>query len=150
MNQTIEERVIGFLTAQISDVMAFTEIPPSRPDKCIVVTREDIGYSDCLNEATIAVRSVALSKLDALDLDENVKRAMLDYFPTRSDIASVSVGGGDDSSDQMNKTYSYRTYYNVAFYDLERVTPEPTPAATDPDDELEPITEDEQNQADNT
>lgn len=96
-------------------VKTYAEIPTTKPNNFIVVEKIDGGMVNAINASTLIIYSYSTTLIDACELNEKVKVAILDAL-TIDDISSVRISGEDRGIDDSEKLYRYETTINLYHY----------------------------------
>lgn len=109
----IEKIVLNYLKTEL-DVPVMVEQPTGQIGEYVVFQVTERGWENHIEAATIEFSSYGESKLDAAEVDEAVRNAMLDIV-TLDEISASKFGGGRDDKDDELKRYRYRSYFNLFF-----------------------------------
>lgn len=117
----IEKILISHLigkTAAGSNV--FAERPEDIPELYILIEKTGSSVEDMIPTSTIAIQSIADSMqggsmLDAMDLNEDVKEAMieLEEYP---DVVMCRLNSDYNYTDDSTKEYRYQAVYSITHY----------------------------------
>lgn len=112
----IEDRIIEFLEEN-TEIHCYAELPDDESIKEFIVVRKTGGYREnYLDFASITIFAYSESKYKAALLDRNVMFCM-QKFAKEDFITMVDQNNSYDDSDFSNKTYRYRSEYDIAYID---------------------------------
>ena len=109
----IEPVVLNYLNENMN-IPVETEIPKSLPEKFVVFTIVERGRKNFINHVTIEFHSYAKRKLDAAEIDEQVRMLMEDII-VLPEVAASRLSGGNDINDPEIDRYRYRCYFNLTY-----------------------------------
>ena len=109
----IEKTILNYLMEKLDMTDIFLELPNDFPDTFIVFRVIDRGLEDHINAVTVEFMSYGKTKLEAAELDERLREAMLNIVELPE--ISCHFGGGNDNPDITLKRPRYRAYFNL-FY----------------------------------
>ena len=111
----IETALIAYLNRKL-DVEAYAEYPEVAPAQFVLMEKTGSGISNRLSRATVAVQSHADSLIDAMKLNEKVKKAM-DELPWELDSVTRSKLNSDyNFTDTATRKYRYQAVYDITYY----------------------------------
>ena len=114
----IEEVIYDYLTTALQDVPVYFVMPDMpRPDDQVYVCVEKTGggIENHLKNATIAVQSYAPTLYGAMQLNEDVKTAMLGIV-SEDEIAGVRLNSDYNFTDISTKQPRYQAVFIVYHY----------------------------------
>lgn len=114
----IENTVLDFLN-RILPAPAYMEIPKSPPAKMVIIERTGGSVKNHINFSTFAIQSYGKSLLEAAELNELVKDAMLDGMngiTVLGEIVSVSLNSDYNFTDPTTKRYRYQAVFDIVHY----------------------------------
>lgn len=111
----IEKRIISVLS-QILSVPVMAELPKNPVFPCVVIEKTAGGYDTTIEDATIAVQSYGLSMLEAAELNEQVKWAMLDGLYEQNYITKVTLNTDYNFTDTTAERYRYQAVFDIKYY----------------------------------
>ena len=97
------------------DVPVLMEIPVNPASAFIVLEKVGSGLENHIRSASIAVQSYGESLLDAVQLNESVKTAMLD-LDGLDEICSVRLNTDYNFTDPSAKRYRYQAVFDITHY----------------------------------
>ena len=103
----IEETIINYLAEELA-VPVFAEYPDNPPARFIVVDMIGSSYSNHIQTARVAVQSYGASKLDAANLNEDVKHAL-----SRLETLNARIDSDYYFADTRARKYRYQAVYNI-------------------------------------
>lgn len=113
----IETIVLRHLQAR-THLPCYPEVPELPESEYIVIEKTGSGRSDCIDRATIAVKSCShISLLRAAEINESVKEAM-DALPENPEIFRSALNGDYNYTDTETKTYRYQAVYDITFQEV--------------------------------
>lgn len=108
----IEPIILEYLKKELNTENVYLEIPTPIPETFVTIELRDRSKTDHIEAVTLELMSYAPSMYEAASLDERVRDAM-DCAITLDQVMSSKCGGGNNSTDTVNKKYRYRSYYNL-------------------------------------
>ena len=112
----IEELLTEYLSDYLSAPI-FVSIPKDYPSSFLVIDKTGGAQVNHIKSATVAIQSYSkTSKLEAAQLNEDVKKAMLYDIPAESEIASIRLNSDYDFTDVTSKLYRYQAVFDIKFY----------------------------------
>lgn len=109
----IEKTIIEYLDSMIGHVYA--EQPEVMPSEFVLVEKTGGGMTDQIKRATIAVQSYAKTMLEAAELNEQIKDAMLGIV-SLDEIASCRLNSDYNFTDTSQKRYRYQAVFDITHY----------------------------------
>lgn len=109
----IETTIRNYLIEKIPNVPIEVEVPDNESE-FVVFRIIDRGKKDLIEAVTVEFFSYGESKLEAAELDEQVRTAMEEIVELPS-IFSSRIGGGSDDYDEDLKKDRYRAYFNLTY-----------------------------------
>ena len=111
----IEKRIISVLSQSLS-VPVMAELPKNPVFPCVVIEKTAGGYSETIQEATIAVQSYGTSLLKAQELNETVKWIMLDKLIEETNVTNVTLNTDYNFTDTTAERYRYQAVFDIKYY----------------------------------
>lgn len=114
----IEEIIKGFLESKLT-VPVLMEVPKSPASHYVVIEKTGGGQENYINTSILAVKSHAPSLYQAAQLNEQIKKWMLDGVEgaiTLSDIASIRLDSDYNYTDTSSKKYRYQAVFDITHY----------------------------------
>ena len=112
----IEKILLDHLTAELTDIPVYMEVPAKRPAVFVVIEKTGSGRVNMIDSATVAIQSYAASMYDAAVLNDRVKAAMYDAIELDS-ISRVALNSDYNYTDTTSMHYRYQAVFDVTFYD---------------------------------
>lgn len=112
----IEETIIQTLSTALNMDDVYMEVPERLPTKCIVIERTGSSMSNLIETATIAVQSYDASLIEAAQLNEAAKEAMLFELPKNGDVASCKLNTDYNFTDPTTHRYRYQALFEIVHY----------------------------------
>lgn len=115
----IEDITIGYLNNALSNgTKAFAEIPDNPASKYVVVQKTGGRRINHLDSSTLAIQSYAPTRVEAAELNDEVKGLMLDddKLLTHPKISSVKLNSDYDFTNSAKKQIRYQAIYNITHY----------------------------------
>lgn len=109
----IERIVIEYLKSK--GFAVFLEMPTSLPDEFIVIQKTGSTLENQISRATIAVQSYSTTLVDTIELNEDVKAAMLEIISLDS-IGSCELNSDYNFTDTSIKRYRYQAVFDITYY----------------------------------
>lgn len=109
----IEEIVLNWLKQEL-DVPVYMEEPANKPDTFVLIEKTGSGRDNCINHATLAIQSYALSMYNAAVLNESVKTAM-DNIIQNDDVGASALNSDYNFTDETTKRYRYQCIYDLTY-----------------------------------
>ena len=93
----------------------YLEMPTNLPDEFIVIEKTGSNFTNQVTRSTIAVQSYSTNLADTIELNEEVKEAVLDI------VNLASIGGCDlvsdyNYTDTSIKRYRYQAVFEITHY----------------------------------
>lgn len=110
----IELTVLHYLTANMS-VPCYMEEPETKPASYIIVAKLGSGMNDGISSAVVALKSYASSLLEAAELNEKAKKAMLAMPDSEANVSKVSLNSDYNNTDTETKRYRYQAVFDIIF-----------------------------------
>lgn len=111
----IEKVILDYLTAELSQVPVYMEVPADPPETFVVIQRTGGGMTNWIYSSAFAIQSYAGSLYAAAELNESVKEAMLSIVEL-DEIASIRLNSEYNFTDSATKHYRYQGVYDVVHY----------------------------------
>lgn len=111
----IEQIVLEWLEANMTDIPVYMEKPIDPPDTYLVVTKTGSGMSNRIYSAMIVVQSYAPSKYEAAELNELVKTAM-DSIVSLTSVSRCALNSDYDYTDTDTHEYRYQAVFDIVHY----------------------------------
>lgn len=113
----IEKIIFDYLSKEITDVKTYTERPKTLPSlPFILIEKTGSNRENTITTATIAVQSYGNTLLEAVDLNEKVKRAMFESVK-EDNIARCSLNTDYNWTDETMKKYRFQAVFNITYYE---------------------------------
>lgn len=110
----IESLIRTYLCEKLNMDRIYPETPNDISGNMIIYRVIERGLENYLNSVTVEFFSYADSKLEAAELDESLREAMLAFCELDA-ISASQLGGGSDDMDSTLKKYRYRAYFNIYY-----------------------------------
>lgn len=110
----IESVIIAYLNNNL-DVPAYAQRPANVNGAFVVVEKTGSSTGRKITTSTIAIQSNADRLLDAAELNEEVKEAMLNII-TEDTIGGVQLVSDYNFTNTASKQYRYQAVFNVTHY----------------------------------
>lgn len=111
----IEKTVLDFLSGRLS-VPVWLEIPPSPPERFVLLEKTGGRVEEGLGNATMAVQSYGKSLWDVLKLNQAVKDAMA-HLDELDCICRVELNDDYPFSDPTAKRRRYQAVFDIVYYE---------------------------------
>lgn len=111
---TIEQIVIGYLATQLNGIPVVAEIPENEPSEYIVVEKTGGGIVNRIRNATLAIKSVSTSLLDAAELNDAVVAAMQEIV-TLDTVMKCELNSDYNYTDTRTKRYRYQAVFDLIY-----------------------------------
>ena len=111
----IEAVVRNYLEAELN-LPVFLEHEKNMPERYVMIERTGGGRVNLLNNATLAVQSIAKSMYDAAVLNELVKSAMY-ALPGSHRVSSCRLNSDYNFTDTETKEYRYQAVFYLTHYE---------------------------------
>lgn len=112
----IEKIILDYLVE--SDVLSnkvFLEAPSNPPEEYLIIEKTGSGRSDCINSATVAIKSVSKKSLyNACYINEQVKAVMLE-MPEIKGVYSVKLNTDYVFNNTQTKEYRYQAVFQISY-----------------------------------
>lgn len=109
----IESKIIKYLNSALS-VPAYAEKPEKPGKQYVIIERVGGSETNRICDATISIRAIGSSLLDAAKLSEQVKTAM-DDFDTVGNVSGVYLNAETNLTNPQTREYRYQTLYRVYY-----------------------------------
>ena len=98
----------------------FAQRPKTPPDKYILIEKTGSSIRNMITTSTVAVQSIVdgvrgKTLLDAMELNEEVKAAMLDSI-TEDEIIKCELNSDYNWTDSSTKEYRYQAVFEITHY----------------------------------
>lgn len=111
----IEKIVLNYLKEHIN-YPVLMEQPKTKPTTFVLIEKTSGGRENCLNTATLAIQSYSDTLLNAAELNESVKSAMLN-ITTLKEISRCHLDSDYNYTDDTTKQYRYQAIFDFTYYD---------------------------------
>lgn len=111
---TIEYKVLKYLNDNLRGVSAYMEEPKSPSAKYVLMEKTGSSESDHVKTATFALQSYGSSMEEAVDLNEEVKDVMENFWES-ADIYACKLNSDYNFTDTQTKRYRYQAVYNITY-----------------------------------
>lgn len=114
---SIEVTVRDFLDEEL-DCHVWLEIPKGEtiPQQYVLVDQTGGDRNNHIHTAMIAVQSYADTRLDAIDLNEAVKVAMLNRLRELPEICRVELNSDHNFTDTQTREHRYQAVFDITYY----------------------------------
>ena len=109
----IEKIVLDYLNNALS-VPAYMEKPEIVPERYVLIERTGGSIENYINKATITLQSYAESLHQAAELNEEVKKAMLEITVLPS-VGSSELNTDYNFTDTTKKRYRYQAVFDLTY-----------------------------------
>lgn len=110
---TIEQIAIGYLATQFN-IPVVAEVPENEPAEYIVVEKTGGGIVNRIRNATLAIKSVSTSLLDAAELNDAVVAAMQEIV-TLDTVMKCELNSDYNYTDTRTKRYRYQAVFDLIY-----------------------------------
>lgn len=110
----IETALIKYLNDNL-DVEAYAEYPKTAPVQFVLLEKTGSSSRNMITSATIAIQSYADTLIDAMKLNEVVKKVM-DGLWENDDIIKCELNTDYNFTDTQTRKYRYQAVYDITFY----------------------------------
>jgi len=114
----IEISILNYLKTALSPTQVTNEIRQGMPDSFVFIEKTGSRQNDRLFNATFAVQSYGKSTLEAMTLNEAVKRAMFGAVAL-SEVTDVSLNSDYNYTDTATKKPRYQAVFDITHYTKE-------------------------------
>ena len=112
----IESTIISYLVDKTSAAKnVFAERPKNPPAKYLIVEKTGSDRENRINRATIAIKSICESMVDAALLNEEVKTQM-DAIVSQNTISACRLNSDYNYTNQETKEYRYQAVFDITHY----------------------------------
>lgn len=114
----IEIIVRKFLESKMS-VPVLMEVPKSTVSQFVIIERTGGAQENFISSAVITIQSYAATMQEAAELNEEVKRWMLDGLDgliTLDEVSSVNLNSDYNYTDTTSKRYRYQAVFDITHY----------------------------------
>lgn len=111
----IETTIRNYLKTKLSPLAVYLDIPADPDEEYVTIEKVGSGRENHINEATIALQSVAGSLYKAASINEDVKEAM-DELAVLDDICCSNLNSDYNFTDTKTKKYRYQAVYDIKHY----------------------------------
>lgn len=114
----IEITIKNFLESKLT-VPVLMEIPKSPASQFVIIEKTGGGQNNHIDSAIMTIQSYGASMLEALELNEQVKKWMLDGMEglvTVDEVAKVSLNSDYNYTDTTSKRYRYQAVFEIVHY----------------------------------
>ena len=114
----IELIVKDFLESKLA-VPVLMEVPKNTVSQFVIIERTGGAQVNHISSAVLTIQSYAGTMQQAAELNDEVKRWMLDGLEgliTRNDVSSVKLNGDYDYTDTSEKRYRYQAIFDIVHY----------------------------------
>lgn len=91
------------------------EKPEEPPEKYVIIEKTGGGNENFINTAVFAIKSIAPSMHEAMELNEEVKQLMADV-DTLDYICSAKLNSDYNFTDTSTKGYRYQAVFDIKHY----------------------------------
>lgn len=115
----IEISIRKFLESKMSVPVLMEVNPNSRVSQFVILERTGGAQVNHISTAIITIQSYAGTMQEAAELNEEVKRWMLDGIDgliTLDEVSSVNLNSDYNFTDTTSKRYRYQAVYEVTHY----------------------------------
>jgi len=93
----------------------YLEMPTTLPDEFIIIEKTGSNFTNQVTRSTIAIQSYSTTLANAIELNEDVKEAVLDI------VELANIGGCDlvsdyNFTDTSIKRYRYQAVFEITHY----------------------------------
>lgn len=110
---SIEYILLGFLLKKLS-VPVYMEEPDEKDAKYVLIEKTGTSVVDRINNANFAIQSYGASLQDAIDLNEEVKTVMEEFYYDEN-VLSCKLNSDYNYTDDETKRYRYQAVYVITF-----------------------------------
>lgn len=110
----VEIILYEYLSEEAS-VPVYMMIPPSPPDKYIVIEKTGSERANYITTATVAIQSYAPTLYEAAELNEEVK-ALMDNAVELPDVSSSKLQTDYNFTNTASKQPRYQAVYDVTYF----------------------------------
>ena len=111
----IDTVIIKHLSDALRPVLVSAQVPVKKPKRFVTVERTGMSLENHIYATTFAIQSNAPTLLDAAELDEEVRRAMLDAVKL-DDVTAVRLNSSYNFTDPESEQMRYQSVYDVTHY----------------------------------
>jgi len=111
----IEEKVISYLNGLPLSATVYVSVPAQKPSKFFVIQKTGSSRINGVDSSTIAVQSYGSTLLEAAEMNQEVKEAMLDFIEEPY-ISSVDLNSDYNYTDTTQKQYRYQAVFVITHY----------------------------------
>lgn len=115
----IEVTVKDFLSSKV-DIPVLLEVPKNPSQRMIILEKTGGTRRNLIQSSIFAIQSYAPTKYEAAEMNEVIKRLMLDGndgIVTLDNIVSVSLNSDYDFTDTSSKRYRYQAVFDITYYE---------------------------------
>lgn len=109
------ERIVLEYLQEHTEVPVYLEKPERQPAQYIVIEKTGSSMDNQIDGATIAVQSYAEHLIDAIELNQEVKRIMSRIIEL-DEIGGLDFNTDYNFSDPQTKQYRYQAVYFITYY----------------------------------
>lgn len=113
----IEETVIAYLNTKLVNIPVYMEKPEEKPASYVVIRTLDQGRKDFIDAVTLEFTSFAPDLLEAMKLNDSVKKAMYDII-SLGNISSSKLGGNSQAIQTNTKEYAFECIFNLYYKEV--------------------------------
>lgn len=114
----IEDKVRAFLESKLS-VPVLMEEPKETAKRMVIIEKTGGSFKNMISSSVLAIQSYAPSKYEAAELNDDVKKWMLDGMDgliTLDEVTSVNLNSDYDFTDTTSKRYRYQAIFEIFHY----------------------------------
>ena len=117
----IEVILIEYLTSALSLTdRVSAELPEDQTGYFVVVEKTGSRRVNRIDTATVAIQSYGATLLDAIKLNQDVKRAM-EGLTARGDIGGCHLQTDYNFTNTAKKQFRYQAVYDITYYEQEAI-----------------------------
>lgn len=110
----IEIAVVNFVAQRLS-VPVYMEYPNNAPDRFVILDRSDTNRENHIETSLFIAQSYAESKLEAANLNQQVK-AVMDALVDLEQVSCSELNSDYPFPDTQRKRHRYQAVYNITHY----------------------------------
>lgn len=110
----IEYTVLKYLNDHLDGVSAYMEEPYNPESKYVLIEKTGSSKANFIKKATFAIQSYGESLQEAIDLNDEVKEVM-DEFWNHYAIYSCKLNSDYNFTDTETKRYRYQAVFDISY-----------------------------------
>lgn len=110
----IEVKLLNYLKSKITDVPVYSEMPAAKPSEYVLFEKTGHSQNEHIETATFAIRSVAPSLMESVELDHMVIKAM-EEFDEVVNVSSVQLNADANWTNTTTKEHRQQAVFLITY-----------------------------------